>query len=256
MSEPAEPAAILFDWGETLVSIPGMIHSPERHIACLERLYCEPCEDGAISLAQRCRIPWETFRQAYWDAARRQMARSAQSLREHSFEDRFHDAFRFAGVADAPGRRDVAALVARFGGHIVGDATPVEGAVEAVTMLAGRYRLGVVSNYPNAPLVERTLERFGMRGFFSAVVVSGEFGWLKPHPSVFREALRRLEARPERTLFVGDDLRNDVKGPKALGLRTAWFAPGCERMDDPDIDVQLVDLRELPQWCSANLNGC
>jgi putative hydrolase of the HAD superfamily len=256
VSERAEPVAILFDWGETLVSIPGMIHSAERHMACLERLYSEPCEYGASSLAQRCRIPWETFRQAYWDAARGQMARSAQSLREHSFEDRFRDAFRLAQVADAPVGREVAALVARFGDHIVRDAMAVEGALEAVTLLAQRYRLGVVSNYPNAPLVERTLERFGMRAFFSAVVVSGEFGWLKPHPSVFREALRRLDARPERTLFVGDDLRNDVKGPKALGLRTAWFAPGCERVDDPDIDVQLADLRELPQWCSANLNNC
>ncbi len=45
-----------------------------------------------------------------------------------------------------------------------------------------------------------------------------------------------------------------MKGPKALGLRTAWFAPGCEQLDDPDIDVQIADLRELPQWCSANLS--
>lgn len=254
MSDQAEPAAILFDWGETLVSIPGMIHSADRHLACLERLYSEPHEDSAISLAQRCGIPWETFRQSYLDAARGQMARSAQSLREHSFEDRFHDAFRLAGVAAAPAGREVAALVARFGDHIVDDASAVEGALEAVTALAQRYRLGVVSNYPNAPLVGRTLERFGMLGFFSVVVVSGEFGWLKPHPSVFHEALRRLDVRAERTLFVGDDLRNDVKGPKALGLRTAWFAPGCERANDPDIDVQVADLRELPQWCSANLN--
>ncbi len=202
MSEEAETVAILFDWGETLVSIPGMIHSAERHIACLERLYSEPYEDGAIRLAQRCGIRWEIFRQAYLDAARGQMARSAQSLREHSFEDRFHDTFRLAGVADAPAGPEVAALVARFGDHIVDDASVVEGAVEAVTTLAQRYRLGVVSNYPNAPLVARTLERFGIREFFSAVVVSGDFGWLKPHPSVFREALRRLDARAERTLSL------------------------------------------------------
>src|SRR6516165_7477546 len=33
--------AVLFDWGETLVRIPGMIHSPERHLGCLERLFEE-----------------------------------------------------------------------------------------------------------------------------------------------------------------------------------------------------------------------
>src|SRR5215831_13640682 len=33
--------AVLFDWGETLVRVPGMIHSPERHLGCLERLFEE-----------------------------------------------------------------------------------------------------------------------------------------------------------------------------------------------------------------------
>src|ERR1700720_4391658 len=31
--------AVLFDWGEILVHVPGMGHSPDRHIACLERLF-------------------------------------------------------------------------------------------------------------------------------------------------------------------------------------------------------------------------
>jgi hypothetical protein len=39
--------AVLFDWGETLVRIPGIIHSPERHVACLERLFEESCRAGS-----------------------------------------------------------------------------------------------------------------------------------------------------------------------------------------------------------------
>jgi putative hydrolase of the HAD superfamily len=83
-------------------------------------------------------------------------------------------------------------------------------------------------------------------GFFSGIVVSGEFGWLKPHPHIYLEPLRRVGSRPERTLFVGDDLHNDVKGPNALGMRTAWFVPGEHRSSDPDIDVHVTDLRKLP----------
>jgi hypothetical protein len=33
--------AVLFDWGETLVRIPGIFHIPQRHVACLERLFEE-----------------------------------------------------------------------------------------------------------------------------------------------------------------------------------------------------------------------
>lgn len=252
VSRQAGSAAILFDWGETLVSIPGMLHSAERHMACVRRLYEERREDGGPSLADGCGVPWEAFGRAYWDAARAQIARSAETYREHTFEDRLADAFSRLALPRAPGGAELAALVGRLGHHIVDDAAAVEGAMEVVPLLAERYRLGVVSNYPSAPLVARTLERFGMLRHFSVLVVSGEFGWLKPHPSVFHEALSRLGARAERALFVGDDLRNDVKGPKSLGFRTAWFAPGRPPADDPDIDVQLDDLRELPQWCGTH----
>lgn len=252
MSRTARPAAILFDWGETLISIPGMIHSAERHIACVRRLYVEQRDDGGPSLADRCGIPWEAFRRAYWDAAQGQIARSAETCREHSFEDRLAEALRRLGAPLVLEEPELAALVSRLGQHIVDDAAAVDGAIEVVPLLAEHYRLGVVSNYPSGPLVSRTLERFGMLQFFSTVVVSGDVGWRKPHPSVFREALSRLAAQPERVLFVGDDLRNDVKGPKSLGFRTAWFAPGSPPTDDPDVDVQLDDLRELPQWCRTH----
>jgi len=252
VSRQAESAAILFDWGETLVSIPGMIHGAERHIACLRRLYFERRDDGAPSLADRCGVPWEAFRRAYGDAAQGQIARSAETCREHTFEDRLGDAFCRLNAPHALEGAELAALVVRLGHYIVDDAAAVQGAFEVVPLLAEHYRLGVVSNYPNAPLVARTLERFGILQFFSTLVVSGEFGWLKPHPSVFREALSRLGAQAEHALFVGDDLRNDVKGPKSLGFRTAWFAPGMPPTNDPDIDVQLDDLRELPQWCRTH----
>jgi FMN phosphatase YigB (HAD superfamily) len=248
----AESAAILFDWGETLILVPGMIHSAERHIACLQRLYFERCDDGGPSLADRCSVPWEAFRRAYWDAAQSQIARSAETCREHTFEDRLAEAFCRLNASYAFEEGELAALVVRLGHHIVDDAGAVEGAIEVVPLLAEHYRLGVVSNYPSAPLVARTLERFGLLQYFSVLVVSGEFGWLKPHPSVFREALSRLGAQAERALFVGDDLRNDVKGPKSLGFRTAWFAPGKPPADDPDVDVQLGGLRELPQWCRTH----
>ena len=52
-------------------------------------------------------------------------------------------------------------------------------------------------------------------------MVSGEFGWLKPHPDIYRQALGQIGARAQETVFVGDDLDNDVVAPKALG---------CERM--------------------------
>ena len=48
---------------------------------------------------------------------------------------------------------------------------------------------------------------------------------------------------------TGDDLTNDVKGAKALGLHTAWIAPRASVVD-PAVDIHLRDLAELPAHCA------
>lgn len=243
---------ILFDWGETLIEVPGMIHSPERHLSCVAQLYFEAGERGAG--LSRFGIPWLTFRSAYLEAARKLIARSRETSREHRFEDRFLEAFRLAGLGEMPGEAEITGFVSRLGLYLLEGTRAVEGAQEVIPVLAGRFRLGIVSNYPYAPLVAASLEKFAMKKYFSVIVVSGETGWLKPHPSAFREALVRMGVSSGQSLFVGDDLRNDVKGPKAMGFRTAWFAPGAAAGDDPDVDVRISDLRELPAWCTASLD--
>jgi FMN phosphatase YigB (HAD superfamily) len=47
----------------------------------------------------------------------------------------------------------------------------------------------------------------------------------------------------DETLFVGDDLDNDVRGPRALGLRAAWAA---------EAELIISDLRQLPPWCNLS----
>ena len=71
---------------------------------------------------------------------------------------------------------------------------------------------------------------------------------MKPHAECYAPALAALPAPPGKTLMVGDDLRNDVKGAKALGLFTAWIAPGATTIDR-DVDIHLKSLAELPAQC-------
>lgn len=251
MPQAPTAAGILFDWGETLVSVPGMIHSAERHLACVERMYC--AGNGNECASERYGVAWSAFREAYLQEVARQIARSAESRREHTFEDRLAGTLAQLGVA-RPSVDELSALVVRLGEHIVAEATLVDGVSEVIPELARHYRLGIVSNYPCAPLVARSMERFGLLDCFSAIVVSGEWGWTKPHPGIYREALRRMNVTHERALFVGDDLLNDVKGPKAVGMRAAWFAPGRQTSEAQDADTHIVDLRELLAWCREYLD--
>lgn len=92
------------------------------------------------------------------------------------------------------------------------DARPV---LEA--LVEHRVRTAVLSNIGFD--VRPMLERSGLLPLLDAVVLSFEVGAVKPDPTIFRLALDRLDAAPERTLMVGDNWRDDG-GAAALGIRT------------------------------------
>lgn len=242
---PPKPV-VLFDWGETLMWVPGMIHDPQRHLACVENVYeadirPELGPDGA-------QLPLAIFIEYYHEACRTQIALSKETLREHSFEDRFALTLKLAGIDPLPDARALRRMADALGREVTKGVVLLDFAGEVVETLARSCRLGVVSNYPHGPVVGASLERFGLRKYFETVVVSSDTGWMKPRAECYAPALEAMSAPPGRTLMVGDDLRNDVKGAKALGLHTAWIAPKA-KVVDPDVDIHLTCLSQLPAHC-------
>lgn len=237
---------VLFDWGETLMWIPGMVHDPDRHLACVEAIFeaeCRPqLERGGAAVSCAEFIPH------YLQACRIQMARSRETQREHTFAQRFAMAFELAGCKAAPPPEAFECMAAALGSEVVKQAVLLAHAGETIEALARFCRLGVVSNYPQRAVVAATLERFGLRRHFSVIVVSCDTGWAKPHAGCYRPALEALPAPASHTLMVGDDLNNDVRGAKALGLRTAWLAPQASA-SHPEVDIHLRGLDELPAHC-------
>jgi len=89
--------------------------------------------------------------------------------------------------------------------------------------LAGRYRLGVVSNfYGNLEAVCRSA---GLAPLFKVMTDSRRVGVEKPDPAIFRAALDELRAAAETTLFVGDSLKRDCEGARRAGMGFVWIAP-------------------------------
>jgi putative hydrolase of the HAD superfamily len=117
-------------------------------------------------------------------------------------------------------------------------------------------KLGLVSNAVDPPwLLHRDLEQAGVDERLDAAVFSSEIGWRKPHPAIFERALELLGVAPERAIFVGDSLVNDVGGAAAMGMRTVqavWFraddAPGAPEPDFQaftQMDVLAIAARLL-----------
>jgi putative hydrolase of the HAD superfamily len=85
-------------------------------------------------------------------------------------------------------------------------------------------RLGLITN-GSAAAQRAKLVRFDLARHFDAILIEGEFGVGKPDLAVYREALQRLDARPDQTWMVGDNLEWDVAAPQRLGIYSIWVDP-------------------------------
>ncbi|HVE44351.1 MAG TPA: HAD family hydrolase [Gammaproteobacteria bacterium] len=62
------------------------------------------------------------------------------------------------------------------------------------------------------------LQRLQVTPYIQYVVTSEEAGSEKPHPSIFKLALRRLNVLAGKAIMIGDSFTKDIEGAQALGL--------------------------------------
>ncbi len=78
--------------------------------------------------------------------------------------------------------------------------------------------LGVLTNGDRAQQMQK-INRFGLGGYFHAIVCSSDLPYGKPHPGAFEAAAAALGRATADVLMVGDSLENDVRGALSAGLR-------------------------------------
>ncbi len=124
---------------------------------------------------------------------------------------------------------------------------------ELLKRLGRKYRLGLLSNYPDGNAIRESLARTGLARFFDAVVVSGDLGLVKPHPVPFITVLDQLRVKAARAVLVGDNWLADVQGGKQAGLQVVlsrqWETPEDlpKKPGDVEPDAVIGHLSELEQ---------
>ena len=131
------------------------------------------------------------------------------------------------GVAAEPG--DIARLTASFEQSYreQGNAltTVARGAVSCLEHLKNHdISIGLCSNKPEQ-LCQQLLADLQIGHYFSAVQGSGSGLPTKPHPAALLATLHRLNATPERALYVGDS-KTDVETARAASVPVALVKCG------------------------------
>jgi putative hydrolase of the HAD superfamily len=145
---------------------------------------------------------------------------------------------------------------------------PMPGLLEALAALRKRgIIMGLLSNAQfYTPLLFNALlgcspEQLGISSRYS--LFSYQEGVAKPSPTLFRRLQHRMEEdglRPEKTLFVGNDMLKDILPATGVGWKTALFAGDRRslRLRDDDWraaqakpDLLISDLRQLVSVVNA-----
>lgn len=87
------------------------------------------------------------------------------------------------------------------------------------------FLLGVVTNRLwGGKLFEEDLHTLGLLDYFDLpnIATSADLGVRKPGAAIFMHALNALEVLPTHAAMVGDSLRSDIVGARALGIFAIW----------------------------------
>jgi len=234
--DPSKLRAVIFDYGNTLVEF------TRPHVDRLDAAIADAIEQaiGPIDRQRFNQMRTKAYRAAYFHPELREVTMHEQliniltellgrspSPEEMSPIQAAHDA-AFVDIVEAP--EYVHTLLEALGRH---------------------YELAMISNYPCGDSIRASLHRTGIAPRLRSVVVSGDHGYVKPHPVLFESVLGELGVEPHEAIYIGDNWLGDIQGAKRIGMHavhTLQFdtLEVFDREDDHhDADLVIQHLTEL-----------
>ncbi|HTD42664.1 MAG TPA: HAD family phosphatase [Bryobacteraceae bacterium] len=169
-----------------------------------------PTEEQWAEAAQFCGVNVADFKRVFWltrDDYDRGEDSASYWLNFAKMHGRTFDGQMIAGLV----RREIA-LWRNFDGRVL---------AWTDALRAAGIRTGLLSNLP-LPLAEALRAAPGFLDHFDQVTFSCEFGFIKPHPEIYRKTIEELQIAPAEGLFI-DDRPQNIEGALAVGLRVELF---------------------------------
>jgi len=105
-------------------------------------------------------------------------------------------------------------------------------------------KLGIVTDAPKLKAWIR-LAAIKLSNFFDVVVTFEDTKQHKPSKLPFKAALSKLKLKPQECLMVGDWPERDIKGAKAIGMKTCFAKYGNPKIKKTDADYEISNIKML-----------
>lgn len=221
MSAEKRIKAVIFDLDDTLIDWSGQTRRYSDVVRPhLDNMYHHLARDGhalpdsddfATCFQEAASTQWAQARDGNWSGI--------------SFENALCTCLMTLGIN--PSRIDLEALMRAYdvrpivGVELFPDTIPV-----LETLKQQGYKLGLVTN-SMMPMWMRDAElaNYELIPYLDIRVSSGDVGYMKPHPAIFRHIADLLQIRPEEAVFVGDRPMNDIAGANEAGMVSVLITP-------------------------------
>jgi putative hydrolase of the HAD superfamily len=93
---------------------------------------------------------------------------------------------------------------------------------EVLDYLNQKYQLHIITNgFEEVQFIK--LKESGIINYFNEVILSEKVGVKKPHPYIFKNALKRTGATAKNSIMIGDDLYADIYGAQRVKMDHIYF---------------------------------
>jgi HAD superfamily hydrolase (TIGR01549 family) len=247
---PSAIQAVLFDYADTLAHFGPVEHAlPIAYEAIRKKLMAAGKKvllNGALEVPAAHRLI-EGVSERFWQVLNRSY--EEQRIEELDAGALFRSSLEALDIRVDDALLEEIILIEEGVGYTLQQRAPEVEDVTAALRARG-VRLGLVSNYCSLPSIIRHYPaKYGLLPLVDEAIFSCELGLRKPHPAIYQDVLERLGVAPEHAVFIGDRLREDVAGPKSLGMRAVLTHQF--RQEDPATslvppDAVITRLAELP----------
>lgn len=116
-------------------------------------------------------------------------------------------------------------------------------AIEILEYLSKKYQLHIISNgFEEVQYIKLTAS--GIRHYFKQIILSERVGVKKPHPLIFKKAMRQSGATIKNAMMVGDDLYADIYGAQRVKMDHVYFN-FYKKEHDKKVQYEINCLSEL-----------
>lgn len=218
---------VFFDLDDTLFDF----HAAE-HIAILDtfrEVGIAPTADNAELYSRINLSCWQRMERGEWE-------------RDEVLVRRFAILFDTLGITG-----DAQATQRYYEDRLSREVSYVDGAIELLGELRGKYRMYITSN-GTAVVQDRRIGASGIAEYFDGIFISERVGAHKPSPEFFNRIFDTVGGERQETVIIGDSLTSDILGGINAGIHTVYYNPRGKKNDTGIVpEYEIAALGEIPR---------